>query len=98
MLLARGAAPELVAFVLGARLAAERRAEHLAPTLAAVRTFSLAVAAGRAGVAQPVGQVGVGRVEGQRLVVGRVGLDLAVPRHARPSRDELADDHVLLEP
>ena len=37
------------------------------------------------------------RVEGQRLVVGRLGLDVAVARHAGPGRDELADDHVLLE-
>src|SRR5262252_5034475 len=100
MLLARGAAPELLAFVpgcaLGFAIATERRAEYLAP-VATARRLTLAVTA-RARVAQPVGEIGIGRVEGQRLVVGRVGLDLAVPRHAGPGRDELADDHVLLEP
>src|SRR5207244_6998645 len=96
MLLARRAAPELVALVL----AAEGRADHLGPgpAFAGSVAVALAVAGGRARVAQPVGQVGVGRVEGQRLVVGCVGLDVPVPLHARPCGDELADDHVLLEP
>src|SRR5262249_14884104 len=39
----------------------------------------------------------LGRVKGQRLVLGSFGLDVAVQRHARPRRDELADDHVLLQ-
>ena len=42
--------------------------------------------------------VGVGRVEGQRLVVGRLGARCRGTRHAGTRRDELADDHVLLEP
>ena len=55
----------------------------------------------RARFAQPGREVhlffDLGRVERQRLVLGRLGLDVAVHRHARPGRDELADDHVLLE-
>ena len=48
---------------------------------------------------QPLGRIlGVGGVELHRLVVGRLDVELPVPRHARPGRDQLADDDVLLEP
>ena len=51
---------------------------------------------------EPLGEVEVvlvvARVEGQRLVVGRLGDDVAVLGHAGPGRDQLADDDVLLEP
>ena len=39
----------------------------------------------------------VARVEGQRLVVGGLGTDVAVLRHAGPRGDQLPDDDVLLE-
>ena len=48
---------------------------------------------------QPLGEVlvGVAGVERQRLGLRRHRLDRAVAEHARPRRDELADDDVLLE-
>src|SRR5690606_21729506 len=39
----------------------------------------------------------VGGVERHRLVLGGVGADVPVLRHARPGGDELADDDVLLQ-
>src|SRR5207244_10106219 len=61
-----------------------------------------AVAEDRGGLAEgaePLGQVlvGVAGVERQRLGLRRHRLDRAVAEHARPRRDQLADDHVLLE-
>src|SRR3954454_5411529 len=50
---------------------------------------------------EPLGEIEVvlvvAGVEGQRLVVGRLGGHVAVLRHAGPRGDQLADDDVLLE-
>src|SRR4051794_33192033 len=55
----------------------------------------------RARLPQPCREVhlffDLGRVERQRLVFGGLGLDVAIQRHARAGRDQLADDHVLLQ-